>query len=441
MKTKRSNTLFPRVFINTLFSASLVLTGAQAFAAPEVVDEVIAIVNKKVILASDVEELTESVAARAKKAGQTLPDEAVFQQQALDKLIMDSLQMQLAESMGMRVSNAQLEDTIRNIAAGDGKTVDQVRQEVIAEGGNYNAYKEDIRTQILTNEVKRMQMRRRITISDQDVENLLEIMKEQGEKNVQYNINHLMLKVPTDSSAADVTATQARIDGLKAQVIAGEKFADIALANSAGPKALNGGNWGWMNINEMPTLFAEVVIGGKKGEVFGPFRSASGLHLIQIQDLRGKQTVLTKEVSARHILIKPSVILSDEKAKELLEGYLQRIQSGDAKFEELAKAYSEDPGSALRGGELGWADPSVYVPAFKNALADLQKDEISQPFRSSHGWHIVQLLDRRTQDTTDKANRQKAWQLLYNRRAAEESQAWLNELKQEAYIRIIDNKQ
>lgn len=426
--------------LKTLLSGVIVVTSWQAQAELTKLDEVIAIVNAEVILASDVNTLTRSVTARATKAGQTLPSHEVLTQQALDKLIIDSLQLQMAKKMGMRISNAQLEDTLNNIAKGNNQTIEQLRQSVVADGGNFNDYKEEIRTQILTNEVQRMQMRRRITISDQDVDNLIAIIDEQGQKNRQYRVNHIMLRVPNEADNATMEALQTKIADIQTQLNAGEPFSNLALALSAGPKALDGGDWGWMNINEMPTLFAEAVTNAKKGDIIGPIRSGAGLHIIQVSDMRGVETVLTKEVNARHILIKPSVILSDDKAQSLLNEYLTRIKSGDADFAELAKAYSDDTGSAIKGGELGWADPNIYVPAFKLALQDLQKGEISPIFRSSHGWHIVQLIDRRTQDTTDKANRQKAWQLLYNRRAVEESQAWLNELKQEAYIRILNNE-
>ncbi|KXO11960.1 Survival protein SurA precursor (Peptidyl-prolyl cis-trans isomerase SurA) [Moritella sp. JT01] len=426
--------------IKTLLSGVIVVASWQAQAELTKLDEVIAIVNEEVILASDVNALTSSVTKRATKAGQTLPSEKVLTQQALDKLIIDSLQLQIAKKMGMRISNAQLDDTLNNIAKGNNQTVEQLRESILADGGNFNDYKEELRIQLLTNEVQRMQMRRRITISDQDVDNLLAIINEQGQKNLQYRVSHIMLRVPNEADSTTMEALQTKITDIQTQLNAGEVFSSLALAVSAGPKALDGGDWGWMNINEMPTLFAEAVTNAKKGDIIGPIRSGAGLHIIKITDMRGVETVMTKEVNARHILVKPSVILSDDKAKSLLNDYLARIKSGDADFAELAKAYSDDTGSAVKGGELGWADPNIYVPAFKLALKNLKKGEISPAFRSSHGWHIVQLLDRRTQDTTDKANRQKAWQLLYNRRAAEESQAWLNELKQEAYIRILDNE-
>jgi len=426
--------------LKTLLFGVIVVTSLQAQAERTKLDEVVAIVNEEVILASEVNALTLSVTALATKAGQTLPSPEILHQQALDKLIMDSLQLQIAKKMGLRISDAQLEDTLNNMAKGNNQTIEQLRQSVIADGGDFNDYKEEIRTQLLTNEVQRMQIRRRITISDQDVDNLLSIINEQGQKNLQYRISHIMLRVPDEADNATMESLQTKITDIKTQLNAGESFSSLALALSAGPKALDGGDWGWMNINEMPTLFADAVKNAKKGDIIGPIRSGAGLHIIKVSDMRGVDSVMTKEVNVRHILIKPSVILSDEKAQSLLNEYLVRIKSGDATFADLAKAYSDDTGSAIKGGDLGWADPSIYVPAFKLALQHLQKGEISPPFRSSHGWHIVQLLDRRTQDTTEKANRQKAWQLLYNRRAAEESQTWLTELKQEAYIRILDNQ-
>ncbi len=425
--------------LNTLLFGVILGSSLQISAEPVKLDEVVAIVNEEVILASEIKTLTDSVMKRAAQDGQAVPDRKTLEQQALDKLITDSLQLQMAEKMGMRISNSQLEETIKNIARGNNQTMDQLRKNLAADGIDYAEYREDVRKQLITGEVQRVQMRRRIAISDQDVDNLLELMKEQGRKNQQFKINHIMIRVPTDADGQTIEAAQAKIADIMKKLDAGEDFAELALAVSAGPKALEGGDWGWMNINEMPTLFADAVVDGKKGDVMGPLRSAAGFHIVKVSDTRGVQVVLTDEVNARHILIKPSVILSEAKAKSLLKGYLQDIKAGKADFAVLAKAHSEDPGSAVKGGELGWADPKIYVPEFRAALKDLKKNEISEPFRSSHGWHIVQLLDRRTQDTTDNANRQKAWQLLYNRRAAEESQAWLNELKQEAYIRILDN--
>jgi len=189
------------------------------------------------------------------------------------------------------------------------------------------------------------------------------------------------------------------------------------------------GQLGWMSINEMPSLFAEAVKGSKKDAIIGPLRSGAGFHIIKVQDIRGRQVVETTEVRSRHILIKPSIILSEEKARNMLNGFAKDLRAGKADFAELAKEYSEDPGSALKGGEYDWTDPTTYVPQFRDTLLSLDKNEISDPFRTTFGWHIVQLLDKRVADKTEIAKRNRAHGLLFNCKFKEESFNWQEEIR------------
>ena len=289
------------------------------------------------------------------------------------------------------------------------------------------------------NEVRRSQVRRRINISDQEVKQVVEALSKQGQQQTSYHIGHIQVALPDNPNAEQLNAAKAKIERILASLKEGADFRKLAIAESNGPKALEGGDWGWLSPQEMPTLMAEAVQGAGKGDIVGPLRSGAGLHIIKIFDTKGQQQVMQTEVKARHILIKPSIILSEEKAKGTLDGILHDIKSGKASFASMAEKYSEDPGSAVQGGELGWSDPNVYVPEFRDMLGRLQPGQISEPFRTSHGWHIVQLEDRRSQDATGKAQEQRAYQLIFNRRFAEESQAWLDELRDEAYIQIEPN--
>lgn len=196
---------------------------------------------------------------------------------------------------------------------------------------------------------------------------------------------------------------------------------------------------GWMNINAMPTLFAEAVQNKGKEELIGPIRSGAGLHILKVLDTRGIEIVTVEEVNARHILIQPSIILSEDKAQSMLTEFREQLIAGDADFADLAKEHSADPGSALRGGELGWADPNMYVPAFKDALAELQPDEFSGPVRSVHGWHLIQLIDRRIDDATEKRKKDKAYQLLFNRKFSEETETWMREMRDQAHIDVLND--
>ncbi|MEC9125522.1 MAG: peptidylprolyl isomerase, partial [Pseudomonadota bacterium] len=196
---------------------------------------------------------------------------------------------------------------------------------------------------------------------------------------------------------------------------------------------------GWLNINAMPTLFAEAIQNKEKDTLVGPIRSGAGFHILKVLDTRGIEKVTVEEFKSRHILVKPSIILSEDKAKAMLNRFKEEVKNGDADFAELAKEHSEDPGSALRGGELGWSDPSVYVPEFKDALAQLEPGEFSDPVRTVHGWHLIQLIDRRIDDATDKRKEDKAYQLIFNRKFAEETENWLREMRDAAYVEVVES--
>ncbi|MGL5037102.1 MAG: peptidylprolyl isomerase SurA [Aeromonas sp.] len=407
-----------------------------ALAAPELMDKVLAVVNKDVVLTSQQDALVNKVKLSAHNSGQSLPNDVTLRKQALDRLIQESLQLQLADRQGLKISDTQLEQAIQAIAGDNKMTLDQLRTQLAREGVTYAQYREEVRREILMNEVRRNQVRRRINISDQEVKQVVEILKKQGQQNNEYRVGHIQISLPDNPTAAQLEAAKSKIDKIIAALKKGADFRKLAIANSNGPKALEGGDWGWMSPQEMPTMMAEAVQGAKKGDIIGPLRSGAGLHIVKVLDSKGLQSVMQTEVKARHILIKPSIILSDEKAKGTLDGILHDIKSGKASFASMAEKYSEDPGSAVQGGELGWSDPNAYVPEFRDMVNRLKPGQISTPFRTSHGWHIVQLEDRRSQDATDKAMQQRAYQLIYNRRFAEESQAWLDELRDEAYIQI-----
>ena len=344
--------------------------------------------------------------------------------------------MQLADRQGLKISDTQLEQAIQGIAADNKMTLEQLRAQLAREGMTYAQYREEVRREILMNEVRRNQVRRRINISEQEVKQVVEVLKKQGQQQNEYHVGHIQIALPDNPTAAQLDAAKSKIDRILAALKQGADFRKLAIAESNGPKALEGGDWGWMSPQEMPTLMAEAVQGANKGDIVGPLRSGAGLHIVKVFDTKGQQQVMQTEVKARHILIKPSIILSEEKAKGMLDGILHDIKSGKASFASMAEKHSEDPGSAVQGGELGWSDPNVYVPEFRDMVNRLQPGQISAPFRTSHGWHIVQVEDRRSQDATDKAQEQRAYQLIYNRRFVEESQAWLDELRDEAYIQI-----
>jgi peptidyl-prolyl cis-trans isomerase SurA len=423
-----------KLLVSTVLSISLC---QGAFAEPVEIDKVVGVVNQGVILQSEVNSIVDRVKKQAKEQGQQLPKDETLRVQAMERLVSQALMMQMAERMGLQISDSQLDQTLANIAKEQGGTISDLRRTVEASGDSFQAYREEIRKEITTQQVTRANVDRRIYISEQEVDNLLKIMASQGQSAEEYDIGHILIDIPNEATAEEISAAKTRADKVIELLNDGQEFKRIAISSSSGSKALEGGQLGWMGINEMPSLFAEAVKSKKKDAIVGPLRSGAGFHIIKVQDVRGLQVVETTEVRSRHILIEPSIILSEEKARNMLAGFAKDLRAGKADFGELAKEYSEDPGSALKGGEYDWTDPTTYVPAFRDTLLSLKQDEISEPFRTQFGWHIVQLLDKRVADKTELAKRNRAHGMLFNRKFKEESFNWQQEMREQAHVEIF----
>ncbi|MBH0002737.1 peptidylprolyl isomerase SurA [Pseudoalteromonas sp. SWYJZ12] len=421
-----------------LTSAVLSVSLCQsAIAAPVEIDKVIGIVNEGVILKSEVDTIINRVKKQAEEQSQELPKDETLRVQAIERLVSQTLMMQMAERMGLQISDSQLDQTLASMAKEQGGTIADLRRTIEGAGESFQAYREEIRKEITTQQVTRANVDRRIYISEQEVDNLLKIMETQGQSAEEYDIGHILIDIPNDATADEIASAKTRADKVIELLNDGQEFKRIAISSSSGSKALEGGQLGYMGINEMPSLFAEAVKGQKKGAIVGPLRSGAGFHIIKVQDVRGLQVVETTEVRSRHILIKPSIILSEEKARSMLAGFAKDLRAGTADFGKLAKEYSEDPGSALKGGEYDWTDPTTYVPAFKDTLLSLKQDEISEPFRTQFGWHIVQLLGKRVADKTELAKRNRAHGMLFNRKFKEESFNWQQEMREQAHVDIF----
>jgi Parvulin-like peptidyl-prolyl isomerase len=426
------------------FSLKWLLTGvlfALPFcsqAAPQSLDNVIAIVNKNVVLQSELDSLMHKVQADAADQHQSLPPYHQLYKQILDRLIDDSLILQLAERQGLRIGETEVDQALASVAAEKGLTVAQMQAKAEHEGLSPAEFRETVRKELLISEVRRNQLRQRINITEQEVKQLAKLISEQGNKGQRFHIEHILLSLPSDANRADQQRVTEKAKQLLQQLKNGADFHQLAVAESADNKALDGGDWGWMTLEEMPSLMADAVHNAHKDQFIGPLRSGAGLHIIHVKDIQGQQAIELQEVNARHILLKTSVILSDQKAEQMLKGFLHDIQTGKSSFAKLAEKYSDDTGSATKGGELGWANPDMYVPEFRDMVKKLPIGQISQPFKTMHGWHIVQVEDRRNQANTPEALENRAYQLIYNRRFAEEAQTWIDELRDEAFIQIMD---
>ncbi|MBR9907817.1 MAG: peptidylprolyl isomerase SurA [Gammaproteobacteria bacterium] len=419
------------------FVAISALILSSAVMGQQVLDRVAVIVNEGVVLESEVDQLLKQVKANAARSNAELPADKVLRIQAMDRLILTELQKQVAQRMGITISDAQLEQTLTRIANDQDLSVDELRARVTSNGDSWSSYRESVRNEMITSEVQRAAVRRRVYISPQEVSNLVEAMNEATEQEVEYRLGHILIGFRDNATADEVQATRERAEKLLTKLREGADFERAAITSSSGSRALDGGDMGWMNINSMPTLFADAVRGKSKGQLIGPLRSGVGFHILKVNDLRGIEQVEISEVKARHILITPSVILSERRAKEQLEDIRARIVAGELDFAEAAREHSADTGSAANGGDLGWAEPSIYAPEFKRTLEEANIGEISQPFKTQFGWHIAEVLDRRVQDATKRSQENRAYQLLFSRKYQEELENWQQEIRDEAYIETV----
>ena len=385
------------------------------------VDKVAAVVNNGVVLESDVDGLMQSVKLNAGQAGQQLPDDATLRHQILERLIMDQIVLQMGQKMGVKISDDQLDQAIANIAKQNNMTLDQMRSRLAYEGINYNTYRNQIRKEMLISEVRNNEVRRRITVLPQEVEALAKQIGDQNDASTELNLSHILIPLPENPTSDEVAAAQEQ-------------------ANSIVEQARNGGQMGWGRIQELPGIFAQALSTAKKGDIVGPIRSGVGFHILKVNDLRGgTQNISVTEVHARHILLKPSPIMNDAQAQAKLEQIAAEIKSGKITFAQAAKTYSEDPGSANQGGDLGWATPDIFDPAFRDALMRLNKGQTSGPVHSSFGWHLIELLDSRQVDRTDAAQKDRAYRMLMNRKFSEEAATWMQEQRASAYVKILSN--
>ncbi|EAM8460324.1 peptidylprolyl isomerase SurA [Salmonella enterica] len=411
-----------------------------SFAAPQVVDKVAAVVNNGVVLESDVDGLMQSVKLNAGQAGQQLPDDATLRHQILERLIMDQIILQMGQKMGVKITDEQLDQAIANIAKQNNMTMDQMRSRLAYDGLNYSTYRNQIRKEMIISEVRNNEVRRRITVLPQEVDALAKQIGTQNDASTELNLSHILIALPENPTSEQVNDAQRQAESIVEEARNGADFGKLAITYSADQQALKGGQMGWGRIQELPGIFAQALSTAKKGDIVGPIRSGVGFHILKVNDLRGQsQSISVTEVHARHILLKPSPIMNDQQARLKLEEIAADIKSGKTTFAAAAKEYSQDPGSANQGGDLGWATPDIFDLAFRDALTKLHKGQISAPVHSSFGWHLIELLDTRKVDKTDAAQKDRAYRMLMNRKFSEEAATWMQEQRASAYVKILSN--
>ncbi len=400
----------------------------------ELLDKVAAVVNDGVVLQSELEEQVVVIAQRLQQQGLELPAQSVLRQQVLERLVLQEIQMQRAKRAGIRVNDEQLNAAVADVAQRNGIPLAQLPAALAQQGIDYGAYRDGIRKELTLSILRQRDVIQKINVAPRELEQFLEKQKGRPSELNEYNLSHILIAVPQAATTTQLEEASRRAIDVYERANKGEDFSRLAVAYSNSQTALEGGALGWRKGPEIPTVLVDLVAGLKPGGVSEPLRTPSGYHIVRLNEVRGAdvQTV-EQQVKARHILLKPTEIQDDATVEQRLRGVRERIVKGED-FAGLAKTLSEDPGSATEGGDLGWTGPGAFVPEFEKALDSLAENEISQPFRTQFGWHIIQLLGRRQFDNTDELRRQRAFAQLRESKADEETELWLRRLRDEAYV-------
>lgn len=428
------------------FGLALILTQvviADAVPPPSrtEIDSIVAIVNDTVITRSELDEQTRTIKQQLRQQNTPVPPGPVFQKQVLERLIISRLQLQLAANTGIRVDDDTLNRAINRIAAQNKLSLTEFRAVLEKDGFSFDKFREDIRDEIIITRLRQRQVDSRITVTDQEVAQFLVAQARQGKSDDEYRLGHIFIALPEAPSPEQIQAARQKaekiLEKLQAKVGGSAEgsadFKETAIAVSDGQQALEGGDLGWRSAGQLPSLFASQTLAMKVGELSSIIRSSGGFHIIKLLDYRGGKRHMVTQTLARHILIRTTELITDDDASIRLEQLAQRIKKGED-FAELARANSDDTLSAAKGGSLDWISPGDMVPAFEQAMNELQPGQISAPFKSEFGWHIVQVQERREHDDTEEYTRSQAQEALRSRKIEEEYQNWLRRLRDEAYV-------
>ena len=426
VKTKLIDRLRP-----VLLGAAL-LSGA-VHAAVQPLDRVVAIVDNDVVMQSQLDQRVHEVQQTIAKRGAGAPPTSALEQQVLERLIVENLQLQIGERSGIRITDEELNQAIGTIAQRNGMSIEQFRAALAADGLSYVDARDQVRREMIISRVRQRRVAERIQVTDQEVQNFLASDMGKMQLSEEFRLANILIPVSEGASSQDIQAAERQARELYEQLQQGADFAQLAIARSASETALEGGEMGWRKAGQLPPPFDTMLTSLSAGDVTEPMRTPGGFILLKVLEKRGGDSQVRDEVNVRHILIKPSEIRSEAETKRLIERLYQRIQAGED-FSELAKSFSEDPGSALNGGVLNWIDPNALVPEFREVMNNTPAGELSKPFQSPFGWHVLEVMGRRATDSSAQYREQQALTLLRNRKYDEELQVWLRQIRDEAYV-------
>jgi peptidyl-prolyl cis-trans isomerase SurA len=437
-------TLFRRAVISLVIAMTALAAHAQdrdLGAGGVLLDGVAAVVDEGVVLKSELTERLALVMTNLEQRQQELPPEqrrplppvSVIEQQVLDQLIIREIQLQRARRIGININDDLLNEALGRVAQGLGYTLEELPTFLASQNVSYTAYREDSRRDLIIEQLEQRDVINRIAITPRELEQCLAATDANAANEFDFNISHILIGVPASATQQDVEAARARIEEIHARLVAGEDFARLAVATSHAQTALDGGSLGWRKGAQLPTLFADVVARMQPGDFSDPIPSTGGFQIVKLNDMRGAERTMVDQLRVRHVLLRPNEILDDAAVQQKLLGIRAQIAGGDD-FGTVARAVSEDTVSASDGGDLGWLSPGDTVPEFEQAIADLAIGELSEPVQSRFGWHLLEVLERRSHDTTDETKRDNCARQIRAVKAEEERELWVRRLRDQAFV-------
>jgi len=401
----------------------------------QVLDRIVAVVEEDVILERELNSEVAAITAKLSGNNVMMPPEFVLRKQVLERMVVDKLQRQLAAKSGVQVSDDMLNASVGDIASRNGLSVEAFRNELAKQGMDYKSFEDNLRNEIIINQLRGREIGSRVKVTDAEVVHYMETQSKAGLSNSQYHLGHILIAVSEAASATAIQKAKDKADQVIADLRGGKDFKQVAVSVSDDDNALKGGDLGWRSIGQIPSLFTEIVTGMNQGDVSEAIRSPSGFHIIKMLETEGAGQHIVTKTRVRHILVKTNDLVDDTEAQKRLSALRERINDGDD-FANLARAHSDDKGSAINGGSLDWVSPGALVPPFEEAMNKLAINEISQPVQTQFGWHMIQVLGRENQDNSEQFKKDKIREEIRKRKIEEETELWLRRLRDEAFVEI-----
>ncbi len=425
----------PRKILLLLLIFILSLLPSKLRPEIELLDRVIAVVESGVIMESELNSRLQEVIGRIRETGSELPPKKILEEQVLERLIMEEIQLQIGERAGIKISDAELNSSLSKIASQNSLNLENFKDSLESQNISYRDLRETVKKNMIIQRVQRGKVGSKIDITNEEIENFLNSEEGKTKLAEEYSVQQILLPLKGNSTKEEIKKAETKGKSIIKKLLSGESFSKLAASYSSGQNALEGGSLGWKKSSELPTLFSEIILKMEVGDISKLIRSGAGFHILHLSEKRGDTVKFEDQTLVRHILLKSTEIRTSSQTKDLIQEIYNNLKNGDD-FKDLARDFSEDPGSKLDGGDLGWNTPSTFDPIFAEVINKTDINEISEPFKSSFGWHVLEVLGRRNEDVSESVRKNRAYQIIFTRKYEQELQRTLVELRSEAFVDI-----